>query len=120
MKPILLVIGGIIQILILALHIGMFFGISSSSDMPTNFKISAHIFNAAVTVTVLFFAYVSLLRRKDLISTKLGHIICIFTALFYLQRGLVELFLRGFDAVTLGLCIVITAIYIIAILPPKK
>jgi hypothetical protein len=98
----------------------MFFGISSSSDMPTNFKISAHIFNAAVTVTVLFFAYVSLLRRKDLISTKLGHIICIFTALFYLQRGLVELFLRGFDAVTLGLCIVITAIYIIAILPPKK
>jgi hypothetical protein len=119
MRPILLVVGGVFQILIVLLHIGIFFGIASSATMPANDKISAYIFNAAVTVTVIFFGYVSLFRRKDLLNTKLGLIICLFISIFYLQRGVVELFLRGFEIFNLGLCIAIAAIYLVAILPSK-
>ena len=61
MKSILLIIGGVIQVLILALHIAIYFGIASAESMGADMKVTAHIFNAAVTITVLFFAYVSLL-----------------------------------------------------------
>ncbi len=116
----ILMIGGIFQILIIALHVWIFFGIASSSQIPDNFKVTAYIFNAAVTATVIFFAYVSFFNSKDLSGTKLGQVVCIFIAAFYLQRGIVELFLRGFDIVTLILSIIIAAIYIVPIFPSKR
>jgi hypothetical protein len=118
-KSILLIIGGVIQILILALHISIFYGIAVYSGLPANAQVTAYIFNAAVTVTVIFFAYVSLFRRQDLLGASLGRIVLWFIAAFYLQRGVVELFLRGFNPVHLGLSVAIAALYIIAAIPPK-
>jgi len=119
MKSIFLTIGGVFQILLVVLHIFIFFGIASSTELGTDTKVSSHIFNAAVTVTVMFFAYISLLRKQDLLNTGFGRIVCWFIAIFYLQRGFVEALLRGFDIVNLGLCLVIAALYIIAVLPSK-
>jgi hypothetical protein len=119
MKSKLLIVGGVVQILIFALHIGIFFGITSSAELGADAKVSVHIFNAAVTVTVMFFAYVSLLRRQDLLNTGFGRTVCWFIAVFYLQRGFVEAFLRGVDPVNLGLCLAIAALYIAATLPSK-
>jgi hypothetical protein len=119
MKSKLLLIGGIIQILVAALHIGIFFGVASS-ELAQDTKISIHIFNAAVFVTVIFFAYVSLFRKRDLISTSFGRIVSGFIAVFYLQRGLVELFLRGFDAVSITLCAIITVLYVTAAWPERE
>jgi hypothetical protein len=118
-KSILLIIGGVIQVLIVALHIGIFYGIAVHSGLPANAQVTVHIFNAAVTVTVIFFAYVSLVRRNELIGTNLGRIVMWFIAVFYLQRGFVELFLRGFNPVNLGLSIIIAALYAVAAIPPK-
>jgi hypothetical protein len=118
-KSILLVIGGVIQILIIALHISIYFGIASSPDLAASTKVSLHIFNSAVLATVVFFATVSLFRRRDLLGTNLGRIVSWFIAVFYLQRGFVELFLRGFNPVTLGLSIIIAALYAVAAIPPK-
>ena len=120
MKSTLLIVGGIIQILIIILHIGIFVGNASSAELAANAKVTSHIFNAAVTTTVIFFAYVSLFRRTELLNTTLGRIVCGFIAVFYIQRGLVETFLREIQPLNLVLSLVIASIYIIALLPSKR
>lgn len=119
-KSVILLIGGIVQVLITILHITIFWGISSNSTLLPAVKITSHIFNAAVLTSVIFLAYVSLFRIKDLINTRIGNIICIFAAVFYLQRGFVELYLRGVNFSSLALSIIIAMLYIIPILPSKK
>jgi hypothetical protein len=119
MKSILLLIGGFFQGLIVILHIGIFFGIASSGDLSASTKVTFHIFNAAVLTTVVYFAYISLFRRKEMIDTPFGRMTAAFIALFYFQRGLVDVFLRGIDPVVLGLAIIIPLLYIIPILPSK-
>jgi len=120
MKSTLLTIGGIFQMLIVLLHIGIFYGIASSPDLGADAKVTAHIFNAAVLTTVIFFAYVSLFRKRDMIGTTFGRIVSGFIAIFYLQRGLVEIFLRGVDPVVLGFAIVIPPLYAIVAMPSKQ
>lgn len=119
-RSVILLIGGIVQVLMVILHIAIFWGISSNSLLAPAAKITAHIFNAAVLTTVIFLAYVSLFRIKDLINSSIGNIICIFAAVFYLQRGFVELYLRGINFFNLSLSIGIAILYIIPILPSKK
>lgn len=120
MKPILLVTGGVIQILITLLHVGIFFGISRSAELSANAKLTSYIFNAAVTAVVLFFAYVSFFHRRDLIETPLGRVVGFFVAAFYLQRGLVEVFLRGINPLNLGLSLAIAALYVVAVWPSPR
>lgn len=120
MKPILLVTGGVIQTLITLLHVGIFFGISRSAELSANAKVTSYIFNAAVTAVVLFFAYVSFFHRRDLIETRLGRVVGFFVAAFYLQRGLVEVFLRGISPLNLGLSVAIAALYVIAVWPGPR
>ena len=102
------------------LHIAIFWGIATNTELTSGSKITSYIFNSAVLITILFFTYVSIFKRSDLISTNLGKIICVFIALFYLQRGLVETYLRGINPVNLGLSILIAGLYIIPLFPPRR
>jgi len=113
---ILLLIGGVFQILVIALHVAMFFGIAKApgADLPAVIKPLLHIFNAAVTAVVLFFAYVSLFRRRELVQTGLGRATCLFIGVFYLQRGLVEVVVRGVSPTSLSLLCLIAAFYFLA------
>lgn len=113
MKSVLLVIGGIVQVLIMALHIGMFWGIAANPDMVDKVKVVAHIFNAAVLCTVMFFAFVSLFMRQDLVNTRLGRVVCWFIAVFYLQRGVVEVIVRDFNPGSFALFVIIAGLYIV-------
>jgi hypothetical protein len=119
MKRTLLLVGGVVQVLIAALHSAMFYGIASS-DMPQAIKQTAYLFNGSVLTMVVFFAYVSLLRRGDLIGTPLGRWTCGFTAVLYLQRGVVELIVRGLDPVYLALFLALTALYGFVALAPDR
>jgi len=114
MGRILLIVGGVFQALIVALHVWMFFNISSARDLPDAIKPLLHIFNAAVLATVIFCAYVSLFRRRELIETGLSRAICMFIGIFYLQRGLVEAVVRGVAPASLGVLCLIAALYLIA------
>ncbi len=114
---ILLFIGGVFQMLAVALHVVMFFGISRApaSELTAAIKPLLYIFNAAVLAMVLFFAYVSFFRRKELIQTGLGRATCLFIAIFYIQRALVEVAVRGVVSPFLGLLCLVAAFYL---LPP--
>jgi hypothetical protein len=69
---------------------------------------------------VAFLAYVSLFKRKDLLGTGLGRVVCFFAALVYVQRGLVEVLVRGFgDPLWLILFGAIAALYVVAAWPPR-
>lgn len=120
MRSVLLVGGGVVQILVMVMHVGMFFGIAYSPELAQRVKETLYIFNATVAVTVAFLAYVSLFRRKDLLGTGLGRAVCLFIALVYVQRGLVEVVVRGFgDPIWLILFATIAALYVIAAWPPR-
>ncbi len=120
MKKNLLLVGGIFQVLIVLLHVGMFFGVSSASGLAEYTKQSLIIFNATVLTAVAFAAYVSLFHRHEMLGTTIGRVICWFIAILYIQRGIVGIFLRGFDWVDLGFAVVLGVLYIGAALPEKQ
>ncbi len=117
MKKVLLVIGGIVQVLIVALHVAMFFGLARASEVPAALKPSLYIFNAAVLTAVLFFAYVSFFRRRELIETPLGRAVGWFIAIFYAQRGILGAAIHGPSVFDLVILLAIAALYAIAATP---
>lgn len=118
LKRILPTIAGVVQVPIIALHVAMFFGMAKATEIPVPLKPLLHIFNAAVLTTVIFFAYISLFRRRELLETPLGRAVCWFIAVFYLQRGLTEVVVSGFRPVTFGILLAVAALYAIAAAPP--
>ncbi len=111
MRRILLAVGGVFQLFFSAVHVGMFFGIAAVAGLSPAARTTAYLFNAAVLTTVLFFAFVSFAHWRDLLATRLGRTVAGFIVLFYLQRGLVELFISGLNPVILGLCLVVALLY---------
>ncbi len=120
MKSKFLTITGIIQILIALLHISIIFGITRAPELAADAKITLHLLNAAVLTTVFYFAWVSFFQRAEMLGTKFGRGLAWFIAIFYLQRGIVELFIRGFNPAMFGLAVVIAAMYIVIALPAKS
>jgi hypothetical protein len=129
-KSALLLIGGIIQVLVFALHVAMVFG-NAQRAAPAGMDATAwaklqsslHIFNASVATAVLCFAYVSLFKRAELLTTGLGRTICAFIAAFYLQRMLVPVIVRGvgsfLDPVFTPLLLGTVALYAFAAVPSR-
>jgi hypothetical protein len=121
-----LIIGGIVQVLVAALHIGIFSSIAAreipgiAADDLAKIKVFMYLLNAAVLATVLFFAYVSLLRRRDLIATPLGRATAVFIVLFYVQRAVVEVIVSGFNPAPFTLLIAIAALYAFVALPVRQ
>ncbi len=119
MRRILLAVGGVMQVLIALLHVTMFRGIALSR-LPADFKVTAQIFNAAVLTTVLFFAYVSFFEVRSLTQRRFGRAVLLFVAIFYLQRALVPLFLRGPElSLTLVVCLALALLYGLVAIPSR-
>jgi hypothetical protein len=119
MKKIFLVVAGVIQVLIAVLHVAIIWGIAADASLTDKVKDGAQIFNAAVLTTVLFFAYVSLFRRRDLLGTSLGRAVCVFIAVFYCQRAVVDAVLSGIEPIGLSLLLLVSALYVVAALPER-
>lgn len=119
-KRVLLIVGGVVQILVVALHVAMFFGLARATEVPGALKPLLYIFNAAVLTIVVFFAYVSLFRRKELIETPLGRAVCWLVVLFYVQRGLTSALVRGVRPADLAPMLLIAALYVVPALPAGR
>ncbi|RPI19335.1 MAG: hypothetical protein EHM61_28380 [Acidobacteria bacterium] len=117
---VLLVIGGVFQALFAIMHVGMFFGISRDPALPAAMKPLLYIFNAAVLATVLFFAYASFFRRRELLETGLGRVTCLFIGAFYVQRALVDTMVNSVNTVFLGLLSLVAAFYLLAPFTPRR
>ena len=113
MGRILLLVGGLVNAFIFVMHISFIFGIQSS-DMPPHVKQVAHLYNGCVMTTVLFFAYVSLFKWRDLLNTSLGRWTCALISVFYLQRGVVEVIVRSFEPGYFALFMGLTILYAVA------
>jgi hypothetical protein len=120
MGSILLTIGGVVQLLVLALHVTMFFGIASAAALPADVKPTLHIFNAAVATLVAFIAYVSLFRKRELLTTGLGRAVCLFVGFFYLQRAVVEVVVRKLDPIFFPILCAVAALYAVAAFAPTR
>lgn len=120
MKLKLLTIAGVIQVLFVLLHLSIIYSITQNPNLDADTKIMAQIFNAAVTITVIFFAFVSLLRRHDMLNTNFGRIVSGFIALFYFQRVVVEAFLREINLALSGIILLVAVLYAIVAFPSKK
>lgn len=125
-RSILLLAGGLVQALIVALHVGLAVGLQRgaapagvAAEVWPTLKASQHIFNAAVATAVLGFACMSLFHRTELLTTRLGRTVCVFIALFYLQRAGVAGVLRGFEPGFGILLVGLAAVYVVAAVPRR-
>lgn len=126
-KSVLLLIGGIVQASFVALHVAMIFGIRSrpapdgmAAAAWSSLQQSMHVFNGTVLAAVLCFAYVSIFKRAELLSTSLGRTVCAFIALLYVQRVVVPALLRGFEPGFGSLLLALAAVYAWAAIPPRR
>ena len=75
--------------------------------------------DATVATAVLFFAYVSLFKRRELMETPLGRVVCGCVALFYLEGAVTGAVERGFDPVDLVVFSAIAFLYLFVAAPRR-
>ncbi len=93
----LLTAAAILQATLAARHAVAFFQPATPADLPERLGRSFSGFNAAATIVVVFFAYLSFFKQRELVETRLGRILCWFIALVYLQRVILDVLVPGFD-----------------------
>ncbi|RPH31782.1 MAG: hypothetical protein EHM93_12185 [Bacteroidales bacterium] len=119
-KEKILTIVGVILALFVIFHIGIAYNIAISSVLTPEIKNSIQIFNAAVTFTLAFFAYVSLFKRDEMLNSKLGRFTSGFIAVFFVQRAIVDIALNGFNPFLISTLLIISIIYFYLAIPSKR
>jgi prolipoprotein diacylglyceryltransferase len=120
MGKLLLTVGGCMQIAFGAFHIWLARMIHLSPTLAAPDRELMQIFNVAVALTVLFFAYVSFFHRVVLQSTRLGRATLVFIAGYYFARAVIELFVTDISPLILGLCIGVGALYAVSLCLPVR
>jgi len=120
MNKILLIIGGIINVMMVLFHLSFWKIFNWSESLKClNFMDRGiiQVLNVHVAFAVLVFAVVSIFYYKELISTKLGKIMLISISVYYFLRAANQLIF--FDITELSSiiifigCIIIGAIYLV-------
>lgn len=118
MNKILLMIGGIINVLLGVFHILLGISINHSTSLTDSDKALMQVFNIGSILMVFFFASVSIVFVQELHSSKLGKSIIIFISLFYFIRAVEEPIFFNFSLPIFGLCIVVGIIYLASLFIP--
>lgn len=120
MNKILLIIGGIINVMMVLFHLSFWKIFNWSENLKClNFMDRGiiQVLNVHVAFAVLVFAVVSIFYYKELISTKLGKIMLISISVYYFLRAANQLIffditVRSSTIIFIG-CIIIGAIYLV-------
>jgi hypothetical protein len=113
MPRILIIIGGIVNLLLTAFHIRLGSQIQASTSFSACNKALVVMLNVGSILIIAFFAVVSFVYLKDLLTTRLGKATCCFIALFYLVRGTEEFIYPPVKAWILIVSMITMALYII-------
>jgi hypothetical protein len=109
----LIIIGGIVNILFAAFHVYLGTRINGWVNLSENTRAMLMMFNVGGTLTIAFFALVSLVCSRELLSTTLGKITCGAVGLFYFVRAVEEFIYPPVTAWIAISCLVVTALYVI-------
>jgi hypothetical protein len=92
-----ILLGGLLNLIFAALHVGLAVEIARMPGVSGHARGILHAVNVGLTICILFFAYVSLRHRQELLETRLGRAILLVIALVYLARAAEEVLLFSFD-----------------------
>jgi hypothetical protein len=118
MGTLLLTVGAVTQIAFGVFHVWLGRVIRVSPTLAPADRELMQIFNVAVLITVLFFAYVSLFHRVVMLSTRLGRAMLVFIAAYYVTRAGIALLVADPSLPILGLCLGVAALYVVPLCLP--
>ncbi len=101
MNKILLLIGGIINLLFSLLHLTLGKALNWSetlSCLTLDNRATIYTLNIHLAFTCLVFAYLSLFHRKDMLTTGIGRAITAAIGLFYILRAASQVIYNGLSA----------------------
>ena len=101
MNKILLLIGGIINLVFSLLHLTLGKALNWSetlSCLTLDNRATIYTLNIHLAFTCLVFAYLSLFHRKDMLTTGIGRAITAAIGLFYILRAVNQVIYNGLSA----------------------
>lgn len=101
MKKILILIGGIINILIAAMHMTLSQAgnwTETLSSLSLDNRATMYTLNIHVALACLIFGYVSLFHRKELLTSSLGRSVTAGIGLFWILRAVNQVIFWGSEA----------------------
>ncbi len=120
MSKILLITGGVLNVLLAAFHVFLGYKIYLIQDTAANYRALMIMLNSGVTLLIVLFAVASLVYVHDMLTTRLGKLVMLFAALLYASRGIEEIIVAiQFSSFIFGICILMSAIYIALFFIPR-
>ena len=118
MNKILLIIGGVINLLFVLVHIAMAKPINEVlGPLSPEFLPIVQMLNIHVAFTLLIFAYLAIFHWRELLTTRLGHVTAMAIALFWFLRGINQIAFYGLTApgtlLWIGLCLVFGLLHLV-------
>ena len=121
MPRILLIIGGAINVFFTLFHILLGYNIYRLPDLPEHYRSLMTMLNAGGATFILFMAIASLALTQEMLTTRLGKLVMLFTAFLYGSRALEEIIVSPhFSTFIFTACMIVAVIYIIPLLSMKK
>ncbi len=117
---ILLIIAGVLNLLLGAFHIAMFWGIAGMKGVPEPLRISAFTFNGIAVLGLAYLAFAFLTRSKDVMTTGLGTATLVFGALFYLWRAARDFIWPGGGYMLAAVCIAVALIHLAVLFGARR
>ena len=123
MNRILLLIGGLINLLVGAMHVSLGQGLNVSqslSCLSLDIQATLYTLNVHVAFTCLIFAYLSFFHRKGLLLTSTGRAVTAAIALFWILRAVNQVLFYGVSASATPFwvifCLMVSLLYVVPIL----
>jgi hypothetical protein len=121
MNKLLLRAGGIINALFVLFHVWLGWRIWHWTGVPEGLRALLEIFNVGGALFIAFLAYASLCRTTEMLETGLGRSLGVLVVLLYGSRAASEfVFQPKAQPVIVATCLVVAAVYLVALLLPAK
>ena len=124
MNKILLRTGGAFNLLFVVFHLAMVKPIGEAlTSLSPDIQANVSTLTIHVAFTLLIFAYLAIFQWRDLLTTRLGHIMAIAISLFWFLRAVNQAVFYGLTAAGMplfGLCLVFGLLHLIPVLREWK
>jgi hypothetical protein len=110
---ILLVVTGLLNLVFMAFHIMMFFGIAHAPSVTEAMRMTMYTFNVVAVLATAFLGYALLVHRTDIMTTGLGAATLAFGALLYLTRAARDVVFMTGEWKIAGVCALVGLLHVV-------